>query len=169
KMRGPIVRKLPAVSHVSCHGPSPSPLYSGERAGVRGSSSSSGAEAPLTLTRSRAVANSPRFSPEYRGEGTGGARAIGLRFLLCAIALVMSSATGVAQDAPAKPKPAKLPYPYVWGKAYRVRPDTHNHESGYFSLCEGLDGRIYVGTAKYGENAYLVESDPKNEKQSIVI
>ena len=53
--------------------------------------------------------------------------------------------------------PPKAPFPYVWGTAYHVLPGTHNNESGYFSLCEGLDGRIYVGTAKYGVNSYLVE------------
>src|SRR5215210_8719473 len=39
---------------------SPSPLYSGERAGVRGSSLRTLERRPLTLT----------LSPEYRGEGT---------------------------------------------------------------------------------------------------
>jgi hypothetical protein len=58
---------------------------------------------------------------------------------------------------------------YVWAKAYHVLPETHNNESGYFSLCEGLDGRVYVGTAKYGVNAYLVEFDPVTERQKVVV
>jgi len=61
------------------------------------------------------------------------------------------------------------PFSYVWGKAYHILPETHNNESGYFSLCEGLDGSIYVGTAKYGVNSYLVEFDPGTETQKIVI
>ena len=40
---------------------------------------------------------------------------------------------------------------------------------GDCSLCEGLDGKVYIGTAKYGENAYLVETDPKTDKPRIVI
>lgn len=60
-------------------------------------------------------------------------------------------------------------FKYVYGKAYHVLPGTHNNESGYFSLCEGLDGKIYIGTAKYNENSYLVEFDPYTEKQKIVI
>ena len=64
---------------------------------------------------------------------------------------------------------AKTPFKYVWGTAHHVLPETHSDESGYFSLCEGNDGRIYVGTAKYGENAYLVEFDPVTEKQRIVV
>ncbi|MCX7705492.1 MAG: hypothetical protein N2115_04455 [bacterium] len=61
------------------------------------------------------------------------------------------------------------PFKYIYAKAYHVLPETHNNESGYFSLCEGLDGKIYIGTAKYNENSYLVEFDPYTEKQKIVI
>ncbi|MBM4041389.1 MAG: hypothetical protein FJ290_23045 [Planctomycetes bacterium] len=57
----------------------------------------------------------------------------------------------------------------LWGTAYRILPETHSDESGYFSLCEGKSGCIYVGTAKYGQNAFLVEFDPATEKQRVVI
>ncbi len=63
----------------------------------------------------------------------------------------------------------KPPFPYVWGKAYHIMPGTHNQESGYFSLCEGRDGKIYVGAAKYGVDSFLVEFDPETEKQRIVV
>src|SRR5687768_1037654 len=66
-------------------------------------------------------------------------------------------------------EPAKAPFPYVWATAYHVLPGTHTDESGYFSLCEGHNGKIYVGTAAYGFNAYLVELDPKTGKQRVVI
>jgi hypothetical protein len=45
------------------------------------------------------------------------------------------------------------PFKHVWGHAYHVLADTHNKESGYSSLCEGLNGNIYVGTTKYGKNS----------------
>jgi hypothetical protein len=61
------------------------------------------------------------------------------------------------------------PFEYVKARAYHVLPETHNQGSGYFSLCEGLDGRVYVGTAKYGVNAYLVEFDPRTGRQRIVL
>ncbi len=83
---------------------------------------------------------------------------------LIALALFASSSFAQPKDAPAKP-----PFPYVWGTAYHVLPGTHTDESGYFSLCEGHNGKIYVGTAAYGFNAYLVEFDPKTGKQRIVI
>jgi hypothetical protein len=48
-------------------------------------------------------------------------------------------------------------------------PETTTDESGYFSIIEGKNGRIYVGTAKYDYNAYLVEFNPKTNEQKIVI
>jgi len=63
----------------------------------------------------------------------------------------------------------KPPFDYVWGEATHILPETTSEESGYFSLCEGIDGRIYVGTAKYGENCYLVEFEPRTGKQRIVL
>jgi hypothetical protein len=65
--------------------------------------------------------------------------------------------------------PPKAPFPYVWGTAYHIMPGTHTDESGYFSLCEGKNGKVYVGTAAYGLNAYLIEFDPKSGKQRIVV
>ena len=79
------------------------------------------------------------------------------------IVLALASPT-LAQSAPKAP-----PFRYVYGTAYHVLPETHTDESGYFSLCEGLNGRMYVGTAKYGFNAYLVEFDPKTEMQRVVL
>jgi len=67
-----------------------------------------------------------------------------------------------------EPKP-KAPFPYVWAKAYHIPPETTTEESGYFSLCEGKNGKIYVGAAAYGRNAYLVEFDPATEKMRVVL
>lgn len=58
---------------------------------------------------------------------------------------------------------------YLWATAYHVPPETTTEESGYFALCEGNDGKIYVGTAAYGRNSYLVEFDPKTEKMRVVL
>ena len=74
--------------------------------------------------------------------------------------LALSCSTLAAAGAPPK---------LLWGKAYHILPETHSDESGYFSLCEGKNGRIYVGTAKYGQNAFLVEFDPATGKQRVVI
>jgi len=86
----------------------------------------------------------------------------------------LSFVASVAEVPPAlvqapSPPATKAPFRYVWGKAYHILPETHTDESGYFSLCEGHNGKIYVGTAAYGFNAYLVEFDPQTERQRIVI
>jgi hypothetical protein len=67
------------------------------------------------------------------------------------------------------PQEKKAPFEYAWGEAAYILPETTSEESGYFSLSEGLDGRIYVGTAKYGENAFLVEFEPRTGKQRVVL
>jgi hypothetical protein len=61
------------------------------------------------------------------------------------------------------------PFLYVQAKAFHIPPETTTEESGYFSLCEGKKGKIYVGAAAYGRNAYLVEFDPATEKMRIVV
>ena len=87
-----------------------------------------------------------------------------------ALALIVVASGGLrpppaaAQDSTNVP-----PFRYVYGTAYHVLPQTHTDESGYFSLCEAGGGKVYVGTAAYGYNAYLVEFDPKTEKQRIVL
>ncbi|GDY21623.1 hypothetical protein LBMAG56_29700 [Verrucomicrobiota bacterium] len=89
-------------------------------------------------------------------------------------ALVLFTATAFVAPAAAPPKPAAAPvttppFPYLAAKAYRIPPETTTEESGYFSLCEGRNGKIYVGTAAYGRNSYLVEFDPATEAMRIVL
>jgi hypothetical protein len=80
--------------------------------------------------------------------------------------MTLMSRDSARADSPPVPKP---PFPYVWGKAYHVPSEFTTDESGYFSLNEGIDGKMYVGTAAYGFNAYLVEFDPKTEKMRCVV
>lgn len=84
--------------------------------------------------------------------------------ILSVLALVFTAAPAFGQASTNVP-----PFRYVWSTAYHILPETHNDESGYFSLCEGHNGKMYVGTAKYSHNAFLVEFDPKTEKQRIVV
>jgi hypothetical protein len=53
--------------------------------------------------------------------------------------------------------------------AYAVPKETTSEGSGYFSIIEGKDKKIYVGSAKYGSNAYLVEFDPATKKMRVVV
>ncbi len=52
------------------------------------------------------------------------------------------------------------------GTAYKIPSQYTNQESGYFSIIEGHNGRIYIGAAKYGVDAYLIEFDPKTKTMS---
>ena len=61
------------------------------------------------------------------------------------------------------------PPPYVPAKAFHILSETTSEESGYFSLSESLDGAIHVGAAKYGSDSFLVEFDPRAEKQRVVL
>lgn len=53
--------------------------------------------------------------------------------------------------------------------AYAVPKHTTSEGSGYFSIVEGKNNRLYIGTAKYGANAYLVEFDPKTKAMKVVV
>ncbi len=53
--------------------------------------------------------------------------------------------------------------------AYAIPKETTNQGSGYFSIIAGKNGRLYIGTAKYGVGASLVEFDPVSKQMKIVV
>ena len=63
----------------------------------------------------------------------------------------------------------ETPRHWIWSRAHAIPKETTSEESGYFSIIEGKNGKIYIGTAKYGDNAYLVEFDPEAETMQIVV
>ena len=95
-------------------------------------------------------------------------------FFLILSAILLASSPLPAADAPqaapgTPPTPATAPVKYLWAKAFHIPPETNTEESGYFSLCEGPQRKIYVGCkAAYGRDSYLVEFDPATEKMRIV-
>ena len=78
--------------------------------------------------------------------------------------LAALASLAVADLLPAADAPAWLP-----ATAYAVPKETTNQGSGYFSIVAGLDGKLYIGCAKYGVNAYLVEFDPATSKMKIAV
>jgi streptogramin lyase len=64
---------------------------------------------------------------------------------------------------------ADVPPSWILGTAYKIPSEYTNQESGYFALVAGLDDRLYIGAAKYGVNAYLIEFDPAKEKFRMVL
>jgi sugar lactone lactonase YvrE len=67
--------------------------------------------------------------------------------------------------------PAAEPAPAKWLPAtgYAIPKETTNQGSGYFAIVCGTNGRIYIGTAKYSENAFLVEFDPETRQMRVVV
>ncbi len=87
--------------------------------------------------------------------------------VLTLVGIVVSLVSAWSQAALSKQQTA--PFKYVRAKAFHIPPETTTEESGYFSLCEGLNGKVYIGSAGYGRNSYLVEFDPITEKMRIVL
>ena len=79
---------------------------------------------------------------------------------ICIVLSVAAYLTGAAEPE----KPA-----WLLGNAYKIPSQYTNQESGYFSIVEGHNGRLYIGTAKYGVDAYLIEFDPKTAEMKMVI
>jgi hypothetical protein len=58
---------------------------------------------------------------------------------------------------------------WLLARAVKLPTEYTNQESGYFSIVAGKNGRLYIGAAKYGVDAYLIEFDPKTEKCPMVM
>ncbi|MCE9607267.1 MAG: SMP-30/gluconolactonase/LRE family protein [Planctomycetia bacterium] len=83
-----------------------------------------------------------------------------LTSLLAMLGLV-GFATSLVAQSPSQP--------WLYAKAHAVPRVLTNQGSGYFALVEGKNGLLYIGTAKYGENAYLVEFDPASGQMVTVV
>jgi hypothetical protein len=53
--------------------------------------------------------------------------------------------------------------------AYVVPKETAPEGEGYFSIIEGLNGRLYIGTHANAVNAWLVEFDPNAKQMKVVV
>src|SRR5262249_37220348 len=58
---------------------------------------------------------------------------------------------------------------WVKATAYAVPKETATEGEGYFSIIEGHDGRLYIGTHANGVNSWLIEFDPAAEKMKVVV
>jgi sugar lactone lactonase YvrE len=81
-----------------------------------------------------------------------------MRFSFALVGLSLLHASALAADTT-----------WLLGKAYKLPSEYANQESGYFSIVEGHNGRLYIGAAKYGVDAYLLEFDPKAEQTKMVM
>ena len=90
-------------------------------------------------------------------------------FMTVAVARAEEAQPAAAGGAAPAATVTKAPFKYLRAKAYHIPPETTTEESGYFALCEGNNGKIYIGSAAYGLGSYLVEFDPATEKMRIVL
>ena len=81
-----------------------------------------------------------------------------MRSLSLSVVLLIASA-GIAEEKPR----------WLLGRATKLPSEYTNQESGYFSMVAGLNDRLYIGAAKYGVNAYLLEHDPKTNTTKMVV
>lgn len=63
----------------------------------------------------------------------------------------------------------RLPKQYLPATAYVVPKETAPDGEGYFSIIEGHNRRLYVGTHANGLNSWLVEFDPPTGKMRVVV
>jgi hypothetical protein len=58
---------------------------------------------------------------------------------------------------------------WIQATAYAVPKETAPEGEGYFSIIEGHNRRLYIGTHANGINAWLVEFDPRARKMAVVV
>jgi hypothetical protein len=92
-----------------------------------------------------------------------------LSSVACVAVCLLAPTARAAEQQPAAAQQPPASLKYLPAKAYHLPPETTTEESGYFALCEGKDGRIYIGSAAYGRNSYLIEFDPAAEKLRVVL
>ena len=106
-------------------------------------------------TQLRIEATAPSPYPLPKGEGFCGAA------LLIVLGGLLLTPARAQDDPPAEGR--------IVSTAYAIPKETTSEESGYFSIVEGLNRRLYIGTAKYRSNAYLVEFDLASKAMKVVV
>ena len=82
----------------------------------------------------------------------------------CSVMAIIFSAVLIVSAGAQAPE-----LPWLYTQARALPKHLTNQGSGYFSIVEGKNGRLYIGTAKYGENAHLVEYDPATQEMRVVV
>ncbi len=80
--------------------------------------------------------------------------------------IVFSALVALATAAP--PPTEKIDH-WVPATAHAIPKETAPEGEGYFSIIEGHNGKLYIGTHANGVNAWLVEFDPKTKEMKVVV
>jgi hypothetical protein len=83
------------------------------------------------------------------------------RLVLSPLLICVAAAASLAAEPPATH--------WLPATAYAVPKETAPDGEGYFSIIEGRNGRLYIGTHANATNSWLVEFDPAAEKMKPVV
>jgi hypothetical protein len=78
------------------------------------------------------------------------------------LALLLFPSLVLSQEDLAKAK-------WLQSTAYVIPKETATEGEGYFSIIEGLNRRLYIGTHANGVNSWLVEFDPAKKQMKVVV
>jgi sugar lactone lactonase YvrE len=92
-----------------------------------------------------------------------------LRLLICALLPAALGLSGLHLLPSAYGEQDLARAKWVKSTAYVVPKETATEGEGYFSIIEGLNGRLYIGTHANAVNSWLVEFDPATEKMKAVV
>lgn len=90
------------------------------------------------------------------------------RFLFRALSAAAVAVPGIYLTCVARAEPDLAQVTWVKSTAYAVPKETATEGEGYFSIIEGHNGRLYIGTHANAINSWLVEFDPAAQKMNIV-
>jgi len=91
------------------------------------------------------------------------------RIPLRALVLVALALAGQCPTSAALAEQDLAQAKWVKSTAYAVPKETATEGEGYFSIIEGLNKRLYIGTHANAVNSWLVEFDPAAEKMKVVV
>jgi len=91
------------------------------------------------------------------------------RLLVCALVLAAFGLAAFCLTPAARAEQDLAQAKWVKSTAYAVPKETATEGEGYFSIIEGLNSRLYIGTHANAVNSWLVEFDPKAEKMKVVV
>jgi len=84
-----------------------------------------------------------------------------MRYVIAGLVLGMAASPTFAADP--------LPDRWIGARAHVVPKETAPEGEGYFSIIEGHNGRLYIGTHANAVNSWLVEFDPEAGKMKKVV
>jgi hypothetical protein len=91
------------------------------------------------------------------------------RLLVCALVLAAFGLAAFCLTPAARAEQDLAQAKWVKSTAYAVPKETATEGEGYFSIIEGLNGRLYIGTHANAVNSWLVEFDSAAEKMKVVV